>query len=66
MGTLAETANVDYCLSFTDQGKKSFLRFQKTNVSLPFPFEMAAYTYYIDADMFIYTEMENGSPGNFH
>ncbi len=37
MGTFAETANVDYCLSFADQGKQtSVFYLQKTNRSLPF------------------------------
>jgi hypothetical protein len=51
MGTFAETTNVDYLLSFADEGKQTSVynfRLQKTNESLPFPFiyihiEMAAY-----------------------
>jgi hypothetical protein len=43
MGTFAETAIVDYRLSFADQGKQtsvfSFL-LQQTNGSLPFPFRV--------------------------
>jgi hypothetical protein len=39
MGTLAETTNGDYRLSFADQGKQtSVFRLQKTKGSLPFPF----------------------------
>jgi hypothetical protein len=41
MGTFAETANINYRLSFADQRKQiSIFRFclQKTNGSLPFPF----------------------------
>jgi hypothetical protein len=36
MGTFAETANVDYRLSFADQGKQTFVlrfRLQQTNGS---------------------------------
>jgi hypothetical protein len=37
MGIFAETANVDYCLSFADQGKQtSIFLLEKTNGSLPF------------------------------
>jgi hypothetical protein len=41
MGSLAETAIVDYCLPFAEQGKQANVfrfRLQKTNRSLPFPF----------------------------
>jgi hypothetical protein len=41
MGTFAESANVDYRLSFAEQGKQTFAyRFslQQTNGSLPFSF----------------------------
>jgi hypothetical protein len=39
MGTFAETAIVDYRLSFADQGKQtSFFRFLFSNGSLPIPF----------------------------
>jgi hypothetical protein len=43
MGTLAETANVDYRLSFADQGKQTSVfrfRLQQTNGSFPFPFSV--------------------------
>jgi hypothetical protein len=37
MGIFAETANVDYCLSFADQGKQtSIFLLLKTKGSLPF------------------------------
>jgi hypothetical protein len=43
MGTFTETANVDYCLSFADQGKQnSVSRLQKTNGSLPFPLSVCS------------------------
>jgi hypothetical protein len=45
MGTFAETAIVDFRLSFASQGKQtSVFRFhlQQTNRSLPFPFPFAA------------------------
>jgi hypothetical protein len=46
MGTFAKTANVDYYLSFAEQGKQtSFFRLQKTNRSLPFPFSIYIYVY---------------------
>jgi hypothetical protein len=41
MGTLADTANIDYRLSFVDQGKQIFIfcfRLQQTNGSLSFLF----------------------------
>jgi hypothetical protein len=43
MGTFAETALVDYRLSFADQGTKTFVfrfRLQETNESLPFQFSV--------------------------
>jgi hypothetical protein len=43
MGAFAETANVDYCLSFADQRQQtSVFRFQKTNGSLPFLFSVCS------------------------
>jgi hypothetical protein len=45
MVTFAETAIVDYCLLFADQGKQtSFFRFrlQQTKGSLPFPFPICS------------------------
>jgi hypothetical protein len=45
MGTFAETAIVDYCLSFAEQGKQtSVLRFrsQQTNGILPFLFSVCS------------------------
>jgi hypothetical protein len=38
MGTFAETANVDYRLSFDDQGNKLPFPLQQINGSLTFPF----------------------------
>jgi hypothetical protein len=45
MGTFADTANVDYLLSFADEGKQtSLFRFgvQQTIKSLPFPFSASS------------------------
>jgi hypothetical protein len=45
MGTFAETAIVDYCLSFADQGKQTgvlHICLQQKNVSLPFPFSVCS------------------------
>jgi hypothetical protein len=44
MGTFAETAIVDYHLTFADQGKTFLFRscFQQTNASSLFPFLFAA------------------------
>jgi hypothetical protein len=45
MGTFAETAIIDYCLSFADQGKQTsifWFRLQQTNGSFPFPFPVCS------------------------
>jgi hypothetical protein len=45
MGTFAETAIIDYRLSCADQGKQTFvflLRFQQTNIRLPFPLSVCS------------------------
>jgi hypothetical protein len=45
MGTFAETAIVDYRLSFSDHGKQTSVfrfRLQQTNASLPFPFSVCS------------------------
>jgi hypothetical protein len=42
MGTFAETANVDYRLQFSDQGKQtSVFNLQQTNGSLRFSFSFS-------------------------
>jgi hypothetical protein len=45
MGTFAESAIVDYCLSFAEQGKVTSVfrfRLQDTNGSFPFPFSFCS------------------------
>jgi hypothetical protein len=45
MDTLAETAIVNYRLSFADQGKQTSVfrfRLQRTNGNLPFPFSVGS------------------------
>jgi hypothetical protein len=45
MGTFAETAIVDYRLSFADQGNQTSVfcfRSQQRNGSLPFPFSVCS------------------------
>ncbi len=57
MGMFAETANVDYRLSFADQGKYlSVLCSQKINGSLPFPFSVRTVCahIYIETAAYIY------------
>jgi hypothetical protein len=47
MGTFAETAIVDYCLSFANRGKQTSVfrfRLQQTNGSLPFLFSVCKQT----------------------
>jgi hypothetical protein len=46
LGTVAETENVDYCLSFADQGKQtSVFRLQKINGSCRFPLVLFPFIY---------------------
>jgi hypothetical protein len=45
MPTFADTANVNYRLSFANQGKQTFIfhfRLQQTDKSLPFPFSVGS------------------------
>jgi hypothetical protein len=45
MGMFAETAIVDYHISFADQEKQTSVfrfRFQQTNISLPFPLSVCS------------------------
>jgi hypothetical protein len=72
MSTFAETATVDYRLSFADQGKQtSVFRIQQTkeNCCLPLvPFFLSCVCVFIFISIFILMllfQMENGSPGDF-
>jgi hypothetical protein len=50
MDTFADTANVDYRISFADQENKlpfSVIGLQKTNGSLPFPFSLSSVFVYV-------------------
>jgi hypothetical protein len=60
MGMFAETANVDYRLSFVDQGKQtpfSILHLQSTNGSVSFPFSLVVYVY-IETAAYIYEDIK--------
>jgi hypothetical protein len=63
-GTFAETAIVDYHLSFADQGKQTFIfgfHLQQTNINCRFPLV----PFFIDICCNFKRKMENESPNNF-